>query len=460
MSSHTPRKIPSILGIILILALMYILSLGSTYIFNGKSIASKNIEPQNVQITNVSDTSFTVTWQTNDKATGAIFVSAGNPKPASYFDERDKQGKMNQYENHSVTIRDALPDTAYKFRLLSDGKNYPVNNGELTVTTGKTLGVPKDSIGPAYGSIKTADDKPAAGSLVYLSFDESQTLSTIVSESGSWLIPINLIRTTNLQSTFVPDDTRPMKITVKHSTGVASIITDIKNDSPVPVVTIGKNYNFRMQAKANIQPTNTPTASTSAQVTPPVIAANSTGGTKSVLGEMTDKIPLKNPVVAIIQPKEGAASVSDLPLFSGTGIPGKILTLSFANVTKSLTIADDGIWRYAPEKSLAAGKQSVTVKSVDINNEAVTITRKFEILKSGTQVLGDATPSASIQPTRIPTPTARVLATPTPTRIALNNTPTPVATRSVELVPGGEIPTLIILIFGLALVFGGLILAI
>jgi hypothetical protein len=30
----------------------------------------------------------------------------------------------------------------------------------------------------------------------------------------------------------------------------------------------------------------------------------------------------------------------------------------------------------------------------------------------------------------------------------------------VELVPGGEIPTLIILIFGLALVFGGLILAI
>jgi hypothetical protein len=443
MSFKKTVKIPSILGILVILVVVYLISLGTNVLFSNKSQATKNITPQNIQITNIGDNSFSVTWQTNDMATGALFVTSGTPKPQSYFDERDKQGKMNQYFSHSITVRDALPYTTYKFRIISDSKNYPINNGELSIATTGTLASPVTDIGPAYGSIKTPDNKPAIDSIVYLNFDDSQTLSTLVSDSGSWLIPINLIRNKNLQSYLSPDETKTMKISVKNPEGETYVITDTQNDSPVPEITIGKSYNFKMQAKTNNIPSPIPN-----------LAEDASNPTKSVLGAISEKIPVNDPVVSITQPTEGATIISSTPLFQGTGIPGKVLTIIFPSVTKNLTISDDGIWKYAPDKPLGTGKQSIIVKSLDRDNKPINIKRSFEILKSGTQVLGDATPSATIIPTNIPTPTTIASISPT-----LRPTATPISTLSANLVPGGELPTITILLIGLTLVFGGIILA-
>ncbi len=70
----------------------------------------------------------------------------------------------------------------------------------------------------------------------------------------------------------------------------------------------------------------------------------------------------------------------------------------------------------------------------------------FEILKSGTQVLGDATPSATLTPTS--TPTATVSATPEIT---------PESTLAAQPVPtsGNELPTILLLVLGVGLIIGG-----
>ena len=75
--------------------------------------------------------------------------------------------------------------------------------------------------------------------------------------------------------------------------------------------------------------------------------------------------------------------------------------------------------------------------SLDASGKTVAVTHLFEILKSGTQVLGDATPSATLEPT----PTSTLAGEPIPTS-------------------GSILPTLIIVFIGFGLlVAGGTLLA-
>jgi uncharacterized surface anchored protein len=92
----------------------------------------------------------------------------------------------------------------------------------------------------------------------------------------------------------------------------------------------------------------------------------------------------------------------------------------------------------------------------NLQNKPVAVTHMFEILKSGTQVLGDATPSATL------TPTTTVTLAPTPTdtpEATLSATPeeTPASTLAAQPVPtsGNELPTIMLLLLGVGLMIGG-----
>jgi hypothetical protein len=461
MSIKFSTKIPSLLGILITGCLVYIISLGSNSLFQNRTNASKSTSPENLQITNITDSSFSVTWTTNDPATGAVVISNTLKKPQTYFDERDSQGKMNSYVIHSVSIRELPPDNKYSFSIMSNGKSYRDKNHDFTISTAKTIAPPSAglSLGPVYGSVRTPDDKAASGALVYISFDGSQMLSAVVSDSGSWIIPVHLIRTANMDSYFNIDKTIPLNITVRHISGEAKAVTNMTNVSPVPVMIIGKIYDFRMQAKTKIDSSETGS-----------IAMEPTGTEtgKSVLGEISDLIPVQKKEVAINQPVDKAALVSRQPLFSGTGIPGNKLklTLSFLKPESvNLTVADDGVWRFTPPSPLGTGKQSVTISSADQDGKTVTVTRSFEILKSGTQVLGEATPSGTIAPTIIvptlrPEPTEDASSSPTPIRTpTLNPSPTETS-QSGELIAGNISPTIILLVISTLLILSGILIVI
>jgi hypothetical protein len=169
---------------------------------------------------------------------------------------------------------------------------------------------------------------------------------------------------------------------------------------------MGKTYDFRkVQAKAPTTPT--------------------------VLGTQTQT----GTTVALIQPAEGAALATSFPLVAGIGIPGKIVSvvLGITNpIAGSTTVKSDGTWLFTPPSALGEGKQSVTITTTDKDSKPAAITHQFTIFKSGTQVLGIATPSATIEPTPIATPTAQ----PIPTS-------------------GTTLPTILLLIMGVALLVSG-----
>lgn len=419
------RRIPTLLGLVLVLGTLFLFSLIFERVTPLISKASVSTSPANVVTSNVTDTTFSVSWTTSGPATGTLAIEDSGGTKFTAFDDRDQQVSstntkplMGKYTTHMVTVRSAKPNTLYHTRIVSNGKLFGDGPKTFDVTTGPTLPSNGTAQEPAFGTVTTPTDLPADGALVYLALEGSQTLTTFVKSSGSWVIPLHLIRTENYQSYIAAGDRIAESIIVRASSGDTTAVTDTINDNPVPAMVIGKSYDFRkIQAQAN---------------------------SPTVLGTNTSK---PSGVVALIAPKMGSALTTNLPLVQGTGVPGNTVLLLLGITypqTGSTIIGADGVWRYTPTSVLAAGKQSVTITTTDIQGKSTAITHAFEILKSGTQVLGDATPSATIAPTLMPT---------------IEITPTVEATLAGEPIPetGSLFPLIFLLILGVGLITSGAI---
>ena len=423
-----PTRIPTILGILLIVLIVGGVAVSFESLARLPINASGSSQPNNVQITNLSDIGFTVTWTTDTPASGALIVAYPRGDE-TVLDERDT-GKLTKFTTHSVVVRNLTASADYSFKILSNGKSYMDNATPYHVRTSPTITTSPGELSPAYGSVVTSDNQPAEGALVFLSLDGSQLLSTVVKPSGAWLIPLNLIRTDN-GTAYLPISSERIteNILVRADGNQSQAITDTLNDSPVPVMVLGKNYDFRKQQ---------------AKTPEPLAQATLTPSTPAVLGDQITQSPQVR-TVSLVSPADGVAITSQLPLIQGTGIPGKsvTITIGITQPTSDTTIVGtDGLFRYTPKQSLSPGKQTVTIMTMDSQNKPVAITHTFEVLKSGTQVLGTATPSATLAPTVTP------IFTPTPTATLTGQ---PVPTTATTL------PTLMLIIVGLILFTGGII---
>ena len=430
------RKIPTILGLILVFVVIFAFRFAFERISPLLTKASATDAPHDAVFTNVNDTGFTITWLTNADATGAVIIDERKGM-GTIFDERDtfagdSASKLpGKYRTHSIAVRDLNPDSTYNVRILSNGKTYLSDGKPYTIHTGPPIAGNGTDIEPAYGMVVYPSGEPAGGSIVYLKPEGGQTLSALVSPSGSWVIPMHRVRTEDGTKILDVADRINESVIIRSSEGDSSAETDSVNDNPVPDMTIGKTYDFRkIQAsqKSNSQLALAPTALPTAQ--------------PKVLGAQTI-----NTTVAITKPANSGAVSSTLPLIQGTGVPGNsvLILLGIDHPTSgSVTVGTDGIWYFTPTKPLAEGKQSVTITTKDKTNKIIALTHTFEILKSGTQVLGNATPSATLTPTPILTDT-------------LASTPTPTATLAGNPVPvtGSPLPLMMLLGVGAILMTGG-----
>jgi hypothetical protein len=432
-----PTKFPTVIGLFLLLAIIGTIMFVERMV-RAPSDASGSQEPTSIHFTNVSDTSFAVSWVTQVPASGTLLVSAPGKSNQIYYDERDQTGKLGKYTTHMVAIRDARPSVDYTIKVMSNGSAYENSGKPYTLRTPEALPANTNGLEPAYGTIKRMDDQPAEGALVYLTLEGGQELSVLTKPSGLWLIPLNQVRTADLTS-FLPTLERMGESIVVHFDGEeTTAMTDTLNDSPVPEMTPGKIYDFRRQqakttGNAPLALRPLPVSTTAPTNTLPVGAA--------VLGQAaTHTFP-----VTLTAPAEGSAIPSTLPLIQGTGFPDKFVGLTIGitqPISGSVKVAQNGVWSFTPPKPIPPGKQSVTISTVDSAGKPVAITHSFTILKSGTQVLGDATPSATLTDTPSPTP---------------NEVPVPTSTLSGVPPPksGNELPTILLLLLGIGLFAGG-----
>ncbi|OGM09840.1 hypothetical protein A2W13_01505 [Candidatus Woesebacteria bacterium RBG_16_36_11] len=458
------RKVPTVIGI---LVLIIGLAVG-IYLLQSRNIfklgAKGETLPKDVRMTNITDSSFSVSW-TTDKETGG-FVSWG-----------ESEGRMDSVEEdeleengftHFVTIRGLSPTTTYYFKINS-GANFYDNNGvPWQVTTGPVL----NSITKANtisGTILTATGEPAANALIYVSVGGSSPLSTSASKDGSWVVMISSLRTNDLASFFTINQTKDVIEIAANlgPKGTSSAQIYLTSAKPVPPMVLGQTHNFKNS------PSNKTDELPEANLELPQDATPTSKFTSD------EKAIAEAKVVTIKSIDEGETVSSNKPEFFGEGPASTNITITVESdvISASVKVGANGSWVWSPPKNLTPGVHKITISWKDANGILKSITKTFIVQASEVPAF-EATPSATPTSTPTPTPTTKPTSTPTPTSTVKSSptatpkaslTPTPKATSTSSPLPGSPrpsptpiqpvsgtgLPSIFLLILGVLLLTGG-----
>jgi hypothetical protein len=407
-------KIPSLLGIVLLLAGVGMTSflVDRGVILQGRAAPDKT--PTNIAITNVSPTEFTVMYTTAESVAGSLSYGTNKDGTGSVaLDDRDQQtGRTTASTIHHITVRNLAPDTTYFFSILSGGDVFKNQDEAYEVTTAPALAGTLPEATPITGSVSFPETIAQQDLLVVFTSKTLQSRSAVVTADGTYTLPVSGIRTLDLsQYASLTDSTTGELVIV--SAGTASHATVLlQNTDPVPRITFGQSYDFTLST----EPLPEKSASGSAAQAFPQ-AAESTSG----------------PTIRITSPDEAETFTDQQPVFSGSALPGEdidIIIHSDQAATATIQAGEDGTWEFRPPEPLNPGNHTITIKTRDLTGTLREFTRAFTVYAQGSQFI-----EPSVSPTRTPTPTLTTdEPTPTPTEEIV-----PTATATVA--PTAAIPT-------------------
>ncbi len=449
LSNLSRKNIPTILGLLVLfvglIAGVFLVQSTNTNSFLPR--ATPQTTPKNLKITNVTDTSFTVSWQTDANTVGfaRYGTNATNLTQTSNDDRDQTSGSTGLFKTHHVTVRSLTPNTTYYFKLGTGSRELYDNNGApYTTTTTTAISAQARTI---YGQVSLASGSPAAGALIYVSADNLAPMSAIVQSSGSWVLSLAQARTKDLKSAAPLTPETPLSLLVLSplDTTTSVVTATLANSQPVPQITLGQNQDFTSQqvaatpapgatvAPATPAPADVQSKFTSALLAPPTESS-------------TNKLTITYPTT------DGELLTVNAPELKGGAPAASRVTLSLkGKTTQTSTVTTDpsGIWTYTPLTKLTNGSYTLTATST-IEGTRQTATRTFtvDLSQAGSVPSFTATGSAAVAATPIPT------ATPTPVSTASARVTVP-STASGEIVSGNEAPTLMLVIAGIILLLIG-----
>lgn len=433
-------KIPTIIGlIVLVFGLAAgVLLVGSQRFF--RLGAEAELSPKDVRISNVSDNSFTVSWVT-DKETGG-FVKWGETLSSLDKTELDEVG--SQGTTHTASIRGLSPAKTYYFKINSGGNDFDNNGIPWQTTLAPSLPVP-DKTNLVSGSVLSESGQPVKNALVYITLGGGSLLSSVTSESGSWVIPISQVRSQDL-SGFVDINEKNtlMEISVNAGpNGVASAQIYPQSAKPVPAIILGDTHDFKSLPASEVS--EIPKASIG-------LPEESTPSSKFQVEEKT-QAPTSQ-VVTLESLDEGEVVTSTKPQFFGEGPSGTTISITVESepVSGSVKIPTTGDWNWSPPAGLSEGSHKITISWRDSQGILRTLTRTF-VVQAAEGPAFESTPSATLTPTPTPTPIPTSTPTPTPTP-TITGTPAPSASPTVSPVAdsGSLTPTFLLSIMGVSVI--------
>jgi hypothetical protein len=334
-------------------------------------------------------------------------------------------------QTHYVTVKNLPAATSYWFKIGSGpGRVMYDNQGQpYQVTTAPVLAT-KPTADTAYGTVTEVSGRPAGGAIVYLQLPGAVALSSLVQDNGNWAVALATTRTSDLKAYASYDaQTTNIEILVQAgSRGSATATALTANDSPVPAITLGKNYDFKLA-----QTTPAPT----------LVATNSSQFALSTPPAASVSLTLVNPA------QDNAVVTATQPAFTGRGPAGEKLTITVNSPTPytgTVTVKPDGTWDWTPPAGLTPGTHTITISFLDDQGMTQTLKRTFVVAAAASPPAGGVggLPSFTASPSASATPTA------TP-RVSLPSTASGVPTSGVAT------PTLIMLMLGGGLMTLGLL---
>lgn len=500
------RQIPTLLGLAILIAAL----VGGIALFGrGGGVfsprATAQTTPKNVKITNIKDTSFTVSFITDESTAG--FVKYGTAPDKATFqasDDRDQlNGSVGQYNTHYITVRDLDPATEYYFTLGTASVPKTDNNGVpfqvKTAPRGGNLGAAQT----AYGSVNGPDGRPADGAIVYMTMPGANELSALVKSSGSYAIPLSTARTEDLSGYVKLDPTTSVTLFVQGTTvsSTATAQTTLAETGPIQTITL---LTGSAGAAATVQTLSTPPSSeppaqsldlgvdqdtgsesssltglaaTTSQASP---AAQNTLAASPITSASASPTTTAAPRTENVQGAQtvdmsvpGAPTVeTDKPTITGKAAPDTVITIQVNSDTQIVTqVKTDENGNFTlplanGDAALEPGEHTVTITYTDpVTGQEKSETKTFYVSNSealGTGGGGSSTLLAQAQispspvpygsenpftiPSSSPSPTASISASPTASASASPRVAMPPTTTEVPT--SGSVDVTIALILG------------
>lgn len=403
-------RIPTFFGIFIILigiaATSFFTQTGVPFISRASTLET----PQNIRISNITPTSFTISYTTPGSVIGAISYGETDKMENSSNDDSDENNTVTTKNIHMITVKNLSPQTQYFFRIISGETTFLDNGKPFTIITAPNITNSSKETGKIQGTIIFPNqEKTAQEAIVYIATKDSQTLSAKVDKNFKYNISLRDIRDKTLNNyATIKNDTQITMLVVGHDAqSNVNLRTDQAN--PVPPIILSKTYDFTINT--------IPIASPSGIIGFPNLQASPSA--------------IKTP--QITNPKKDDSLTDLKPLFRGVASPSanvKIEIHSDEQIKTEIVADKNGAWTFRPTEALSPGEHTVTIKTRDQFGILKTITQSFTVYAQGSQVGQTATPSAtlvpnptiSLIPTNTPTPTPTIF--PTPTQIP-TSTPTP-----------------------------------
>lgn len=435
------NKIPTILGILLLFAGVFagVFLLKNNQIF--KIGAGPTIAPKDVRISNLTDSSATISWITDDQTTG--FVSYGTSKNVGTLVNETEND--NKFVTHSITLTGLNPNTEYFFKINSEGTTFDNNGVPWQFTTGALLPISPITI-PVSGSVITASGEVVKRAIVYITIN-GYTVSTLSSDNGTFVLQLGSVRTTDLAA-YAQVDTNKTLLEVSAASGPGEMATAkifSRSANPIPALIIGRDQDFR-----SLEPSldgENPSADLNLPESATIESKFNLNGEKIT---QTKSVTLENV-------SEGEIISSQKPEFFGEGPVGTEITITVNSenqISGTSKVSSTGLWSWSPPTNLAPGTHSVTVSWVDVSGIKRTLTRSF-VVQAGELPAFVATPSGTPTETPTPKPTATPLSTIAP---AISKTPTPKPTKTptpteASLPQSGSLtPSILLFMMGLVVI--------
>lgn len=248
-------KLPTLLGLALLTTAIIF---GVAIFFYRQKLQEESMlifAPRKIQTVNISDSSATITWQTEIPTVGLISYGSSQNLSGSSGDDRDKNDKEIRL-THFVTIKNLQPNTNYYYKIKAADSFYP--NRPLGF---KTAMLPqKDTaLAPIRGSIVVdASSTPVDEALIFLKIPGAADLASFSTTGGNFIIPLKNLYQPNLTDIFIPKPGIEATLVIARANleSSASIILPLYNQ-PLPPITLGENKDLRQELAVALSQTAT-----------------------------------------------------------------------------------------------------------------------------------------------------------------------------------------------------------
>lgn len=440
------RRIPTILAFILlavgVVVTTFLVQQGVFIV----SQATPDRTPQNVVVSNISPSSFTVSFTTSDPTLGGIRLVTDEREQVFLDDRSDNQDRVSHY----ITVDGLESARDYQFSVISNQKDYYSDDEESFYSVKTAPSITPSSSSPdtsLSGKVLFPDGRAEEGVVVVLQSDESQAISALTDEEGLFTFPLEEVRTTELSDYYFFSETDSLNLDF-YLGDLHSYVRTFYTTN-LPTVTLSQDYNFTRDE-------DEVTATNSAEFVVPSPFQTFQG-------------------LSITSPQEGADLIDRQPLISGTAAPDTqvIIELDPSNVKSGIFSDGSGSWEYRTDFPLPQGENVATVTGIDENGLSRQLSVSFNVFPSGSQVTQVATPSATPTdtpptPTHTVAPTIAPTVTPTPTPLpvggegdeasatpTVNVTPTSAPISTITPTPPGGFSGILLTFVSLAFIFTG-----